>query len=442
MHLFPAGTSLECRQVPEWFRELTRPEGTAGAPGRVQVTFDADAAALLADAAGADGIVAVNGKGLSQAVFERAGFSYARRFAVVPDLARARWFIPLDSAAVASAGFALFSPAKLSARLKLIAVQLAARAGFRGWYKDEVWVAGRVQPPLERLVRRVLPEQDVRLALSAGAPEPARNRKASIAVLGLGGSMLGFAKLPSSPLATQLVRQEAEVLAALGKRFGQDECLVPQLLYAGDGDGYYALVQAPLKGKPTVAKLTAAHRKFLELLQSPDDRKPAIESTFVRQLFRRTDALGDVATDIRATLAAIEPTLAKTVIPRTIIHGDFAPWNIRHKKGCESISAFDWEYGALDGLPLIDESHFEIQVGLLLGDWAVGRAVRELETRAASNAHFGPAAVRALQAVYLIDSITRLLEEGYSASDEMIVWYRQLLAQGPGAAKHWEQSRQ
>ncbi|MGN6725485.1 MAG: phosphotransferase [Tepidisphaeraceae bacterium] len=422
--------------MPQWFRDLVRPTGPAGQPGRALVSFDADAQSLLADANGADGIVAVNGRGLSEAALHAAGFPYARRFAVVPDLARARWFIPLDSAAVASAGFALYSPAKLTARLKLKAVRLAARAGFRGWYRDEVWVAGRRQPPLEQLVRRVLPNQEIRLALSAGAPEPARNRKASVAVLGVDGAMLAFAKLPSSKLANQLVRQEAETLAALGERFQGDECPVPRLLYAGDGDGHYALIQAPLTGKPTSPRLTPAHRKFLDLLQSPADQKPAADSAFFKSLLQRVDALGDAGADLRQVLGRCAAVLARTRVPRTIIHGDFAPWNIRLKAGCETISAFDWEYGTLDGLPLIDESHFEIQVGLLLNDWPIEKAVRELELRATSARDFPADAVRALQAVYLIDSITRLIEEGYATTDEMIVWYRQVLLKGPGAATH------
>ena len=51
-------------------------------------------------------------------------------------------------------------------------------------------------------------------------------------------------------------------------------------------------------------------------------------------------------------------------IPSTIVHGDFAPWNLREHNG--QIAAFDWEYAELDGLPLVDQTHYELQVGYLL----------------------------------------------------------------------------
>jgi hypothetical protein len=442
MHLFPPGTTLDCRQVPSWFRDLVRPTGPEGRPGRATVSFDADASTLLAEAGAVDGIVAVNSQGLSRAVLKQAGFAYSQRFAVVPNLAQARWFIPLDSGAVTSAGFALYSPAKFSARMKLAAVKIAARVGFRGWYRDEVWIAGREQPPLERLVRRVLSREDVCLALSAGAPEPARNRKASVAVLGSDGSTLAFAKLPSSTLAKQLVAQEAEALAELGKRFSGERCVVPRLLFAGEEDGRHALIQAPLPGKPTSPKITAAHRKFLDSLQTPSEKGPAAESLFFRRLQHRVAALGDKAHDLAAAIAGVAPTLMSAIVPKTIIHGDFAPWNIRHKRGWESIAVFDWEYAALDGLPLIDESHFELQVGLHLGNWTPEKAVQELDRTAGAAESFPTSWTRALQVIYLVDSVTRLLEEGYSPSDEMVVWYRRVLTLGPGAAKYWGEDPQ
>ena len=427
LHLFPFGTQLDCPKVPAWFSALVRPEGEAGSLGRALVLFDAGADVVARDSGTADGVVVVNGNGLTEDTFKKAGFTYARRFAAVPNLANARWFIPLDIPAVTAAGFGLYSPAKRIARLKLSAVRLAARVGLGGWYRDEVWVAARTEPPLERLIRRVLPGKEPRLALSAGAPEPARNRKVSAAVIGIDGTTLAFVKLPTSPLAIDLVHKEADALAALGRQLDTDQQLVPRLLFAGDSDGRYALVQAPLPGKPTAAKLTGAHRRFLTSLQTPTDKRPATSFAFFQTLLTRVNALGEDASDLADALHAAEPVLAGSIVPRTVIHGDFAPWNVRLRAGNTSVSAFDWEYGVIDGLPLIDETHFDIQIGLLLNDWTPQRAMAELDMRTRMNTDFPAATVRALQVTYFVDSITRLLEEGYVVDDEMIVWYRKVL---------------
>ena len=60
---------------------------------------------------------------------------------------------------------------------------------------------------------------------------------------------------------------------------------------------------------------------------------------------------------------------------RTIVHGDFAPWNLRERDG--AISAFDWEYGQPSGLPLLDELHYRLQVGFLLENWSPDQAAEE-----------------------------------------------------------------
>jgi hypothetical protein len=79
-------------------------------------------------------------------------------------------------------------------------------------------------------------------------------------------------------------------------------------------------------------------------------------------------------------------------------------------------------------LPLIDETHFRLQVSYLLKHWTEEQAAREL-TQAASRRPCGLSAAQALamQTVYLVDMLRRLLEEGYDAQDEMLVWYRRVL---------------
>lgn len=426
MHLLPPDSALECRSAPEWFGRLIAATPTSGRSRRASVSFDADGATIIDNARNTESLIAVNAHGLSAAKLREAGFSYIRRFAAVPNLAQARWFIPLDSASVAAAGFALYTPSKFTARLKLAAVRLAARLPPRLWCRDAMWVAARRTPPLEQSISKLLDGLDHRLALSSGAPEPARNRKVSAVALGLDGSQAAFIKLPTSDLAHRLVRHEADVLAAMQHRFGEYASPAPRLLHSGDECGQYLLAQSPLGGRPAPARFTELHRRYLQSLQSPGDLRIATDTAFFKDLQSRIDALGERAGDLKSTFEKVRPTLAAAAVPHTLIHGDFAPWNLRVTSEGR-MAAFDWEYGSLDGLPLLDETHFALQVGWLLHDWAPDRAAQELNAGAVARDGLSACVVRALQVTYLVDALTRLLGEEYDRDDDVIAWHRTVL---------------
>ena len=420
MHLLPAGVSYGCDPtVPAWFRDLLHPAAAAdGRPGDVRVAFGTWSDDLLA----ADGVVAVNCRGLTTARLHAAGFPYVRRFAALPNITAARWFIPLDLPAVAAAAFGIYSPTRLSARLKRNAAKLAARAGLPGWYRDSVCIAQRQPPPLERRLAEGLATADeLRLSLSAGAPEPARNRKASAALIRLDGSVVGFAKLAGSPLATKLLRQEAATLAALAQQPAVADA-VPKLLAAGEADGRYYLVQSPVHGGAAPAKLTDAHQRFLTALQDGHPR-PAVETEYVRSLLPR---LAAVAADLVPAAERVVASLGGCDVRRTIVHGDFAPWNLRTQPG--RLAAFDWEYGRTDGLPAADAAHHELQVGYNMRSWSPAEASAALDAHAADHPDQSPPHVAALQNAYLLDVLARLAEEGYGPADAMVAWHRDLLA--------------
>src|SRR6185437_6356785 len=125
-------------------------------------------------------------------------------------------------------------------------------------------------------------------------------------------------------------------------------------------------------------------------------------------------------------LMDLMPSLEQMSVPVTIVHGDFAPWNLRIEGG--TIAAFDWEYGQLSGLPLIDEIHYRLQVGLLLEHWSAHRGAEEIEKLCQSRPQ-GLSCENAatLAIVYLLDTLARLLNEGYGEDHEMIVWNRAVL---------------
>ena len=419
--LFPSDAAYLCDNAPLWLLQLLRPfENRAR---RVRVSWGSIHPDSLSEP---DGQVIINPRGRCEIELHNAGFQYVRRFAVLPSLQHARWFIPLDSGAIASGAFDLYTPSRTSARLKQLAAKALARTHVPLWYRDHITVASLEIPPIERTIHELFDHQQIRLALSAGAPEPARNRKPSLAVLNASGKIVAIAKLGNSTISTRNINHESWVLGELNSH-DPLESRVPRLLFTGDVDGQLLMVQSTLPGKPPQAHLTPAHHDLLTALRSG----PTIwanESNMIASLDARLVNLdSSYARRLLDVLDALRPTLATLRVPSTVVHGDFAPWNLRVHNG--SIAAFDWEYAQLDGLPLIDETHFRLQVGYLLHNWSDKRAAHELHKAAAEAA---PSIVmvkqaQALQCIYVIDMLARLLEEGYDLKDEMILWYRRVL---------------
>lgn len=137
-----------------------------------------------------------------------------------------------------------------------------------------------------------------------------------------------------------------------------------------------------------------------------------------RNIERRVVELGHRSPILGIALDRVRPFLEKLTVPSTIVHGDFAPWNVQIQ-GSE-LGAFDWEYGELDGLPLMDELHHALQVGFLLSGWAPQRALAYLRSvQSANRLGLQPKDVVALQVVYLLDVSSRRLEDGYPPDETL-----------------------
>ncbi|MBV8780282.1 MAG: phosphotransferase [Phycisphaerae bacterium] len=296
------------------------------------------------------------------------------------------------------------------------------------WYRDSVCIAHRRMPPMLQMLVPLFPNEDIHLALTSGAPEPAHNRKTSIAVLGGKGNLLAFAKVAGSPLSRRLLEHEADAMAAMGAD-NETARRAPKLLFAGDVGNRYVTVQSPLHGRPILGRLTDAHVRFLDSLHTSIE-KPASETNMVTELCSRLVELNPARPELVAAIDSIMPILERTTVRSTIVHGDFVPWNLRTDG--QEISAFDWEYAELDGLPLMDRTHFMIQHRYELDGWTPAQAFEELNDFAESRPQdFDPDQVRAFQMVYLIDHLARLFGERYAEDEHMVHWYRRLLPHYP-----------
>ena len=423
LHLLPADSAFRCRSGPPWLREGLKACGTPDG-GEVVVEYGADGPPPALD--GARAFVGINCTSLSDRALRAAGFNHIQRLAVLPDLDNARWFVPLGSPAISSAAFDLYSPARASARFKRLAARLAAHARLPVWYRDQICIAQREAPPLEAAMMKLFNGSTVHVALSSGAPDGARNRKISAAVIDGSGRILAFAKLAQSELCRTLMANEASVLKRLAGFGGQGAPIAPRLLFAGQIEGTFVAVQTPLLGR-AAPRWTEAHGAFLRSLETRQI-VPAAETDLVRALPERIAALSPVRPELASALDSIWPALARMSVPLTVVHGDFAPWNLRRNSG--GIAAFDWEYGQPGGIPGIDQTHYLLQTGYLLENWSVDEALGRL-----GAATINGAPGRATQIVYLVDMLARLFGEGYDASNDMVEWKLRVLRRLAGATK-------
>ena len=410
-HLFPSSAAFNCPDRPDWFRQ--RPSGPpAERAPRVDVLWG-DAQTVLERARECDGVVAFNCRRFPKAKLHACGYEYLRHFAVLPSLQNARWFVPLDSPAISSAAMSMYSPSRTSAKLKRAALRLAMHARLPLWYRDHVWIAQRQAPPLERAVNPLFGAKPVRWALSSGAPEGARNRKASAVVLGADGTMLAFVKLARSPIARRIIDHEGAVLKHLSG-LPAVAPYAPQLLFAEEVDGIQVLAQTPLQGAVAPVGITPAHLQFLAAMQTPLTVRAADTAT-AADLTDRLRALPVARPELLAICQRVLPVLREFDVPLTIVHGDFAPWNLRLHNG--RVSAFDWEYGEAHALPLIDEIHYRLQTGWLLEGWGAEQAVACLKEMAWQRPlGLDPRHVQAIQTVYLLDALAAAWGRGIRRS--------------------------
>lgn len=424
LHLLPGGAQFACDAGPDWLRDGLSDLSVAGGR-RARIVWDA-ARAGLAGLDSDDVVVTFNGGRIAAGVLRSAGFKHVRRFAVLPGLADPRWFIPIGRPAVSAAGFSLYTPARFSARLKRLAAQAAAHTRLPIWYRDQICIAQHAPPPLEQAVQRLFGGEEIYLALSSGAPEGARNRKASVAVIDRAGRLRCFLKIAQSDLARGLLKHEQSVLRSLDELPG-GRPPAPRLLSAGQIDGSYVTAQTPLPGGPPPVALKPAHLRFLRGLMSRECAVVA-NTELVRSLSARISGLPEPRPLLAAAFERVMPFLESLRLPIGIMHGDFAPWNLRHHRG--QIAAFDWEYGRLHAPAGLDEIHYRLQVGYLLENWTVERAI---ESSCGAPLQSCPPGVggqdlRVLHQLYLLDMLTRLFEEGYDQRNDMLKWKLELLS--------------
>lgn len=128
---------------------------------------------------------------------------------------------------------------------------------------------------------------------------------------------------------------------------------VPTLMAVEDGGK--RTWQTVVDGRLTSRKLTRLHIDWLLQLPRPEKSTTLSEQqALLRRVFEKHSLLsGNHGQAISAAIAAIHGGQ----IPLVLVHGDFAPWNLK-RQADGRIAAIDWEEADWAGLPLWDLCHF------------------------------------------------------------------------------------
>lgn len=274
-------------------------------------------------------------------------------------------------------------------------------------------------------------------ALYCGSPGPLQK----LTVLGCGPDGALVAKIALHPSADNAVAREAHWLRVLGAAPATAEFL-PRIV--NDGvlkGGRRFVVMSALMDAGAGYRFERRHRDFLAVLAERGRSERWTVVPAVMRLRDRLRTVRGVLNDshrrlLEAALDEVELALAGQPLPACVIHGDFAPWNVRLTPG--RLFVFDWEYAQAHGNPLQDYLHFHLMPRVLQPRrWRIGPGfMRGLLTCAAGHADdvFGDGsgvadAAGALAVHYLLDTVTFYVEaSGYmDARHPVMRAYLQLL---------------
>lgn len=276
-------------------------------------------------------------------------------------------------------------------------------------------------------------------AIYVGSPGPLQ--KLTILCPCHGDEPARVAKVSLHASADAVVAREAQWLRTLGAA-PTTEGFVPRLLDDGalPGGRRYIVMTALPEGA-TSLRFGPQHRAFLAALAEKGRSEHWSASAAVTRLRERIRAvcalLGEAHCRLlEEGLLEIEASLERRPLPGCLLHGDFAPWNVRLTP--ERVFVFDWEYAQTSGNPLQDYLHFHLMPRVLqTRRTRVGPVfMRSLLKRAAAYAGeafgadsgvvevAGPLAVH-----YLLDTISFYVEaSGYmDARHPVMRAYLQLL---------------
>jgi len=335
----------------------------------------------------------------------REGYDHFRQFVALSSQNNPRWLLPFDEDSGTLTGTEIYLPYRWAPRMLKRMVIATAKLGWVGCFRSRILVASRGPLRLETLVHEITGEQHPIFALSLG--RRAAVRKLTVQVMrppaannGNTPHVLGYMKLPLTNVASERVRHEAGTLGRLWN-FVSLRKHIPRLLCARNWNDTYLLFQSPLEGAIGPTHLNRMHEEFLQALRNVYRvLKPG--KTLIQKVGTRWEKvaplLGAKWEELgREVLGRGARVINDKILPFSIMHGDFAPWNTRVRDN--ELLLFDWESADWEAPTTWDMSHFELLTTTNLGKNG-GHHTFDIE--------FGGTFFM----LYLLNSVCQFFEEG------------------------------
>jgi hypothetical protein len=315
-----------------------------------------------------------------------AGYRVVERFAVVPNLARARFLVPLASRRAAWASLCRYNAMRpLRTRLARATIGAGMRIGVAQRLLSDrlvVCIAEAADPSRALLsghLREILDEPDLTMAVGIHPWSP--GRKPTLQLFGRDGRPLGYVKVGWSPLTRALVRNEARALASASSLRAVSS---PHLRWNGPWNGLDIVVSRPLpagvrrhgppeKVPPLETIREIAERGGIRRLPLGASRYWAEVQTTVDSAEREgTGGLGAVPARYARRL---ERSLGEAPLQLGAWHGDWVPWNLAWRDG--ELFAWDWEYSGEEAPLGFDLFHYQFQVAFVLEGRSAAEAAKQ-----------------------------------------------------------------
>jgi hypothetical protein len=291
------------------------------------------------------------------------GYSYMRRFGMLPSAENPRWMLTLDNCSQAISGLSTFKPHSFRNSVVKVLAKAFVRADWPAWLRNTMLIASKNLPEIENLTRELtgIPEPGHSFCLGT----PGNFSKLTVQISDTHGDVPAYIKVPLTDKAVKRVENEARFLERLGVEPAIRRS-IPRRLHASKWGESFILFQESVPGAGGPMRLTGAHQQFLAgLRQIRSVRRSGL--SLVQQVgdyFSGANFTSEMHEIGNETLREASLELASEEIECGITHGDFAPWNTSSYGS--SLYVFDWEM-ASDDLPHVwDTLHYLAQTQSLL----------------------------------------------------------------------------
>jgi len=292
------------------------------------------------------------------------GFSWWCSLAALPSLASPRWFISTKTKTMAPVGMQLYTPQYLRGKLfKWLAGTANLPALYSGnipWINNRLLIGLREPPAFIRACDKWAGRETIDFNFASGTA--GLFQTATVQVIGRDAKPGLFVKVASTDRARRRIKNEALLLDRINSHascYGH----VPRLFFSGEFNGCCLLAQSVLMGKSGPPYPDRMLVSFLEQLIGKE-RIPLGESIFWKHIYNTVLSRPDAN--------IYQPEIHKIprdiLIPKTIMHGDFTPWNLVIRKN--HVQLMDWESGVFEGIPFFDLFHYVVRYGLLIRRWS------------------------------------------------------------------------